>query len=443
MRLPEAGALGRDGLWRWREEPQPDAEHRAFGDPLQHAVLDAFDAPRPSRQPDPSESCEAWDWNCQDNNGGTSSGTTRRHRTGTTDGGTGGTDAGTTTGTSAADGGTTDTGGNGNGNGNGNGEASSEARPGSARQAALHSAGRPTRGSRRTDVPRAAAPLGAAALAVSTVPYGRMCGMPSAEDTSVHQERPVVRPTQQDEIAAAGSELIGGPVGTLGADRHRPAHPRARRRAGGDRDVRARHGAEDCPATTGRGSEAPARSTRTPATPTFRTSSSGVASPTASCRTSTGCSGDMQYLEYPVLTGVFMEVASWLTPGGSMQYREQMYWMVNAGMLMICAAVIAVCVARTHRRRPWDGLLVALAPAFALTATINWDLLAVALTAAAMLMWSRGAGAGVRHPHRPRHGRQALSRAAAGAAASCSAGGRANGGSSAWRRSARPAPGWW
>ena len=64
--------------------------------------------------------------------------------------------------------------------------------------------------------------------------------------------------------------------------------------------------------------------------------------------------------------------------------------MVNAGMLMVCAAVIAVCVARTHRRRPWDGLLVALAPAFALTATINWDLLAVALTAAAMLMWSRG-----------------------------------------------------
>jgi uncharacterized membrane protein len=64
--------------------------------------------------------------------------------------------------------------------------------------------------------------------------------------------------------------------------------------------------------------------------------------------------------------------------------------MVNAGMLMVCAAVIVVCVSRTHARRPWDGLLVALAPAFALTATINWDLLAVALTAAAMLMWSRG-----------------------------------------------------
>ncbi|MEU8826133.1 glycosyltransferase 87 family protein [Streptomyces sp. NPDC048636] len=106
-------------------------------------------------------------------------------------------------------------------------------------------------------------------------------------------------------------------------------------------------------------------------------------------------SGGMEYLEYPVLTGLFMEVASWLTPRhgtspGAMQHREQIYWMVNAGMLMVCAAVMAVCVTRTHRRRPWDGLFVALAPAFALTATINWDLFAVALTAAALLMWSRG-----------------------------------------------------
>ncbi|MFK8847861.1 glycosyltransferase family 87 protein [Streptomyces sp. Ac-502] len=100
--------------------------------------------------------------------------------------------------------------------------------------------------------------------------------------------------------------------------------------------------------------------------------------------------GEMEYLEYPVLTGVFMEAASWLTPhGGPMQEREQIYWLVNAGLLMACAAALAVCVARTHRRRPWDGLLVALAPALALTATINWDLLAVALTAVGMLMWSR------------------------------------------------------
>jgi uncharacterized membrane protein len=101
-------------------------------------------------------------------------------------------------------------------------------------------------------------------------------------------------------------------------------------------------------------------------------------------------SGGMSYLEYPVLTGLFMEVASWATPHSSdLMHREQFYWLVNAGMLLVCAAVTAVAVARTHRRRPWDALLVALAPACALTATINWDLLAVALTAVGMLMWAR------------------------------------------------------
>ncbi|MFR9754744.1 glycosyltransferase family 87 protein [Streptomyces sp. TR06-5] len=109
-------------------------------------------------------------------------------------------------------------------------------------------------------------------------------------------------------------------------------------------------------------------------------------------------SGGMEYLEYPVLTGLFMKVAAWATPGtGDIVEREQIYWLVNAGMLMVCAAVLAVCVSMTHRRRPWDALLVALAPALALNATINWDLLAVSLTAVGMLLWSRGRplGAGV------------------------------------------------
>ncbi|CCB75845.1 MULTISPECIES: glycosyltransferase family 87 protein [Streptomycetaceae] len=101
-------------------------------------------------------------------------------------------------------------------------------------------------------------------------------------------------------------------------------------------------------------------------------------------------SGGMPYLEYPVLTGLFMEIASWFTPhGADLIRREQIYWLVNSGMLLVCAVVTVVAVARTHRRRPWDGLLVALAPAAALTATVNWDLLALALTAVGMLLWAR------------------------------------------------------
>lgn len=216
--------------------------------------------------------------------------------------------------------------------------------------------------------------------------------MPSAEETSVHQERPVVRPTQQDDIAAAGSELIGGRVGR-----------RARLGGGPLTPVRVIVLVAIGMFALGMVQKLPCYNWAW-----FRGTSSQY---THACYSDIPhlflgrgfadglvpyfdrLPGDMQYLEYPVLTGLFMQVASWLTLTPSadpIQQREQMYWMVNAGMLMICAVIIAVCVARTHRRRPWDALLVALAPAFALTATINWDLLAVALTAAAMLMWSRG-----------------------------------------------------
>ncbi|AZS86196.1 DUF2029 domain-containing protein [Streptomyces griseoviridis] len=217
-----------------------------------------------------------------------------------------------------------------------------------------------------------------------------MCAMPSAESTqaSAHEPEPVL-PTREDPVARSGSELIGGPLGrfaltgtswwtpvrviallaigmfALGLVQKAPCYNGAWFFGASSQYTKACY--SDIPHLyQGRGFA-------DGLVPYFDR-----------------LPGDMPYLEYPVLTGVFMEVAGWLTPGsGTIQHQEQWYWMVNAGMLMVCAAIIAVCVTRTHARRPWDGLLVALAPAFALTATINWDLLAVALTAAAMLMWSR------------------------------------------------------
>ncbi|KPI07770.1 Protein of unknown function DUF2029 [Actinobacteria bacterium OK074] len=215
--------------------------------------------------------------------------------------------------------------------------------------------------------------------------------MPSAETTRTGVQEPEpVRPTKEDEVAARGSELIGGPIGrralfgtswwtpvrivalvaigmfALGMVQKLPCYDSGWFFGASSQYTHACY--SDIPHLyQGRGFA-------DGLVPYFDK-----------------LSGDMDYLEYPVLTGVFMEVASWFTPGsGTIQDREQIYWMVNAGMLMVCAVVIAVATVRTHRRRPWDGLLVALAPAFALTATINWDLLAVALLAVAMLMWSRG-----------------------------------------------------
>ncbi|MEV6022955.1 glycosyltransferase 87 family protein [Streptomyces sp. NPDC052036] len=215
--------------------------------------------------------------------------------------------------------------------------------------------------------------------------------MPSAETTraSVH-EPDVVRPTREDEVAAAGSELIGGPIGRralLGTSWWTPVRVVALVAIG----LFALGMVQKLPCyDSGWFFGASSQYTHAcysdiPHLYQGRGFADGLVPYFDKLP------GDMNYLEYPVLTGVFMEVASWLTPSsGEIQSREQIYWMVNAGMLLVCAVAIAVCTARIHRRRPWDGLLVALAPAFALTATINWDLLAVALLAAAMLMWSRG-----------------------------------------------------
>lgn len=215
--------------------------------------------------------------------------------------------------------------------------------------------------------------------------------MPSAESTpaSVHESEPV-RPTKDDEISRNGSEFIGGPLGRralLGTSWWTPVRVIALVAIG----LFALGLVQKAPCYNG-GWFFGASSQYThacysdiPHLYQGRGFADGLVPYFDKLP------GDMQYLEYPVLTGVFMEVAAWLTPGsGSIQDQEQWYWMVNAGMLMVCAAIIVVCVSRTHARRPWDGLLVALAPAFALTATINWDLLAVALTASAMLMWARG-----------------------------------------------------
>ena len=99
-----------------------------------------------------------------------------------------------------------------------------------------------------------------------------------------------------------------------------------------------------------------------------------------------------QPLEYPVLTGVFMWVASLLaTPISDLFGFEPVVAFFDLNVLGLFAflLVAVIATALTVKHRPWDAAMVALAPTMILGATINWDLIPIALTALAMLAWAR------------------------------------------------------
>ena len=111
-------------------------------------------------------------------------------------------------------------------------------------------------------------------------------------------------------------------------------------------------------------------------------------------------SGNYPVLEYPVLTGWFLELERRITValgapvGSSLTAQQQVaatlrFVDVNTVLLGALFLVTVWAQVRTVGARPWDGMLLAASPCVAAAALINWDLLAVALTAGGILCWSR------------------------------------------------------
>ena len=111
-------------------------------------------------------------------------------------------------------------------------------------------------------------------------------------------------------------------------------------------------------------------------------------------------SGDYPVLEYPVLTGWFLELERRITAllGGQQgtdlteaQIRASTLIFVDVNTVLLGALLLIAIWAqvRIDDHRPWDAMMLAASPCVAAAALINWDLLPVALTALAMLSWSR------------------------------------------------------
>jgi uncharacterized membrane protein len=72
-------------------------------------------------------------------------------------------------------------------------------------------------------------------------------------------------------------------------------------------------------------------------------------------------------------------------------HREiRLYVVVNAIGFAVLALLSVWLLAGVRRDRPWDAAAFALAPTLAVSALVNWDLIAVACVAGALFAWSRG-----------------------------------------------------
>ncbi|MDP9319209.1 MAG: glycosyltransferase 87 family protein, partial [Actinomycetota bacterium] len=111
-------------------------------------------------------------------------------------------------------------------------------------------------------------------------------------------------------------------------------------------------------------------------------------------------------VEYPVLTGLWMGAAGWLTrqlgesPDVSriphsevgqvagVQHDTGVFWCVNAVGFFLVLMLALLALVKSQRRRPWDAMFVAASPMIALAGFINWDMLAVGCVAGALWAWS-------------------------------------------------------
>jgi uncharacterized membrane protein len=105
-----------------------------------------------------------------------------------------------------------------------------------------------------------------------------------------------------------------------------------------------------------------------------------------------------RWMEYPVLTGLFQWVNAKLTDGWlnladsgwlPTGLAVTVFFDISAFWLALAWLVTIWAVTRTARKRPWDAALIAASPLVLVHAFTNFDTLATALAATALLAWAR------------------------------------------------------
>lgn len=98
-------------------------------------------------------------------------------------------------------------------------------------------------------------------------------------------------------------------------------------------------------------------------------------------------------VEYPVVTGYFMGALGLPVHALGQRYPSinQGTWFYDANVLVLSALALATLgvILALRRRRPWDAAIFAVSPILFITATVNWDFLAIGLAAFGLYAWVR------------------------------------------------------
>ena len=114
-------------------------------------------------------------------------------------------------------------------------------------------------------------------------------------------------------------------------------------------------------------------------------------------------SGEVRYMEYPVLSGMFQYVTAqgaqaWhaVFPGGPIEVIK--YFVLGVVLLAFMWMVAVWATYLSAGRRPWDTLLMAASPLVIFQAFTNYDLMAVAFASGVVAVGAASTGLGGGRP---------------------------------------------
>lgn len=196
-----------------------------------------------------------------------------------------------------------------------------------------------------------------------------------------------VAPTRVDPVAAAASEIIGGPLGRYAAPARHTARSLWQPAAAilvGLTSLTVAFGVLQKAHCLSKGWNTPDQfwhACYSDLPLVYQTNGLGHAMPYLP---------GAQHLDQPLITGVVMWLVGLLVPDGSALVQQQWYFALSAVLVTVLAMVLVAVTVASVPRAPWRAAHIALSPVLVLAGLVSVDLLGVLLTSVALWAWGRG-----------------------------------------------------